>query len=76
MLLALEVAIEYWLALTFSLEARSMAKYGRTDSHEYSVKQQLQAELELQKDEVWQFIVDRYVALVCVVRDLLISWSC
>ena len=61
LLLALEVAIEYWLALAFSMESKSASGDGSSGPQEAHVQQVLQAEMEDQHAEVWQFINDRYV---------------
>jgi hypothetical protein len=59
LLLALEVAIEYWLALTYSMEAKHVAEDASLGSQEAHVQQALRAEMEAQKSCVWQFITDR-----------------
>lgn len=62
MLLALEVAIELWLALTFSIEARIVAGDSSGNEHDAAVRDTLRRELEAQKAEVWDFILDRCAA--------------
>lgn len=61
MLLALEVAIELWLALTFSIEARIVAGDAASSAGDAdaAVREALKRELEAQKAEVWDFILDR-----------------
>lgn len=59
MLVALEVAIELWLALTFSIEARIVAADASAGEHDRAVRDVLRQELEDQKAEVWDFILDR-----------------
>ena len=59
LLLALEVAIEYWLALAFSMESKSASGASSTGPQEEHVQLVLQAEMEDQHAEVWQFINDR-----------------
>jgi hypothetical protein len=62
LLLALEVAIEYWLALAFRIESKSVTDDSKDGSQEAHVQQQLWAEMEDQRNEVWQFIIDRCAA--------------
>lgn len=59
LLLALEVAIEYWLGLTFSIEAKKVADDHVDGSQEAHIHEVLRREMEQQKHCVWQFIVDR-----------------
>lgn len=59
LLLALEVAIEYWLALAFSIESKTLNGESNDGPQEAHVQQVLQAEMEEQRGEVWQFINDR-----------------
>eukprot|EP00892_Ulva_mutabilis_P007352 jgi/Ulvmu1/498/UM001_0506.1 len=61
MLLALEVAIELWLALTFSMEARIVVGDVSAGEHDRAVRDVLRQELERQKAEVWDFILDRHL---------------
>lgn len=60
LLLALEVAIEYWLALTFSMEAKKLSEEEADGSQEALIHNALRREMEQQKQCVWKFIVDRY----------------
>jgi hypothetical protein len=59
LLLALEVAIEYWLALSFSLEAKKLTEEHADGSREAVIHEALRREMEQQKSSVWQFIIDR-----------------
>lgn len=72
LLLALEVAIEYWLALNFSMEAKELRDDNVVGSQEAIIHEALRREMEQQKRCVWQFIIDRCVAAL----SLPICWFC
>jgi hypothetical protein len=70
MLVALEVAIEYWLSLTFSMDVRSVTEVNAglrsapstpvpAAVDDDSVRAELRQEMEHEKDDVWHFILDR-----------------
>lgn len=70
MLVALEVAIEYWLSLTVSMDVRSVTEAdagpGATSSESVpeavaddNVRAELRQEMEDEKGDVWHFILDR-----------------
>ena len=65
LLLALEVAIEYWLALSFSMEAKNVDRGDMDGSQEAIIHEALRREMEQQKGCVWQFIIDRCASLLC-----------
>lgn len=72
LLLALEVAIEYWLALAFTLESKGVSGENIDGPQEAHVQQVLRAEMEDQRAAVWQFINDRCVQFQNI---LLPNWA-
>jgi hypothetical protein len=74
LLLALEVAIEYWLALSFSIEAKKLTEEHADGSREAVIHEALRREMEQQKSSVWQFIIDRCASVPCFA--LVLSGAC
>lgn len=73
LLLALEVAIEYWLALNSSMEAKNVDQDHHVDgSQEALIHEALRREMEQQKGCVWQFIIDRCATLMLFVYSRLV----